>query len=69
MSDLDGLANSQGACLCARCGETEVEWIDTYCQMCWEYYTTEFWWNEVEIAQSIGESIPTPDGDRPEEVA
>lgn len=64
MRNFDGLANAQGktlgAELCARCGEAEIEWIDTYCQECWEYYTAEFWWNEVAIAESIGESIPAP---------
>lgn len=33
--------------LCDRCGEAHKEWLDMYCQMCWEAYTAESWYEMI----------------------
>lgn len=29
--------------VCTRCGATEVEWLNQFCQECWESYTAQEW--------------------------
>lgn len=30
--------------LCEQCGENEKEWLEYYCQICWEGYCAGSWW-------------------------
>lgn len=40
---------------CTTCGSTEVEWMNQFCQECWERYTSEQWW--VVIAAAVPNMI------------
>lgn len=44
---------------CIRCGEAEIEWVDTYCQDCWEYYSSEAWWLTIPAMQQAAIHSPT----------
>jgi hypothetical protein len=35
---------------CTTCNSSEVEWMNQFCQECWERYTSEQWWVVIQAA-------------------
>lgn len=35
---------------CTGCGSSEVEWMNQFCQMCWESYSSGQWWEMIQTA-------------------
>jgi len=38
---------------CTTCDSTEVEWMNQFCQECWERYTSEQWWVVIQAAAVV----------------
>jgi hypothetical protein len=36
-----------------KCGKP-AEWLDEYCQMCWEDYCSETWWQMMVRLEDVG---------------
>jgi len=41
---------------CTTCDSTEVEWLNQFCQECWEGYTSKQWWVAI---QAAGDALST----------
>ena len=33
--------------LCEKCNKLPIEWVDTFCQDCWESHCASEWWKLV----------------------